>query len=305
MSRDPIAQAETAEWHAARNQGFGASEAAAVAGLSQYETPLHVYLRKRGELPATEETKPMRRGKRWEPYVLDQFQEETGLEIAQAPCGLYRHDAVPFMLATPDAILANGELVDAKTTTFRQAAKFGAEGSDELPVEYVCQGQQQMAVVGAEVCHFAVMLDVWTLKIYRVERNDELIDGLIDAERELWDRIQAGDPPEPTWGHDRTADLVRRMNRFVSDRVIELAGDVAACWDEYERLGQIEREAKKARDEMKARVEFAMGEARAAILPGGTHMIRRNLTRREGYTVEPCEFIDTRKVKVPKGIEVT
>lgn len=57
----PIAQADTPEWHELRSKGFGASEAAAVAGLSQYETPLHVYMRKRGEMPPVQETKPMRR----------------------------------------------------------------------------------------------------------------------------------------------------------------------------------------------------------------------------------------------------
>lgn len=294
-----VADSGTPEWLEARKNSIGASEAAVAAGLSTRETPLHLYLRKRGELAEFAGNENTRRGQRWEPYVIDQFSEETQLAVAQSPCPMYRHPKHSFMSCTPDAILEVRAVVDAKTTTYRQAGKFGAEGSDELPVEFICQGQQQMAVMGVDLCYFAVMLDVWTLKIYRVLRNEALIEGLIEAEAELWDRIQSGNPPPPQWGHAATLSLVKEMNKTIGEGRIVLSESAVADWERYRELGRVENEAKKERESLKARVLFEIGDRYAGVLPDG-RMIRRARITSE-VKAHTKDFIDAREVNYDGG----
>lgn len=300
LTREPIAMPETPEWHAARSTGIGASELAAAAGLSEYETPLHIYARKRGEIPDQAETVAMRLGKRLEPVIVAEFADESGRQIQQYPMPMYRHPQHAFLLATPDAAVVTDEGLECKATSWRQAMKLGAEGTDDLPARWVCQCQAQMAVMSWGVVHLAVLLDGRTLKTFIVERNEPLIAGLIEAASDLWDRIQEGDPPEPEWSHPRTPELIRQIHQTVGEGRVMLSGDSVALWTEYESLGKQAGDMQKRRDELKARVLHEIGDHFAGVLPD-SRMVRRKVTERKGYTVEPTSFLDIRAVKFDGG----
>jgi predicted phage-related endonuclease len=58
-----------------------------------------------------------------------------------------------------------------------------------------------MAVTGLQVVEFAVLLVRFGLReiqTYTVPRDDELIGMLVEQERELWQRILDGNPPDPS-----------------------------------------------------------------------------------------------------------
>lgn len=182
---------------------FGASEAAAACGMSPYTTPLELFLLKRRELDPEEENDAMRLGKKLEPIVLDEYQLRTGRVLA-VDLPMFLHADHAFMAATPDAMAESDTVaVDAKTSSFRRYnrsadvadEKFGEEGTDQMPSDYVLQAQQQIAVLGVDSVDFPVLFDGRTLRIYTVQRNDELINIVTSAERELAERIASDDPP--------------------------------------------------------------------------------------------------------------
>jgi putative phage-type endonuclease len=295
-----VCDAETEAWHAARRTGIGASEAAAACGVSTYLTPLHVYGRKLGELAEVEETDAMRLGKLLEPVVRAEFTHRTGIPVWAAPCGLYRHPRAGFMLATPDAILEPaGTLLECKTTTWRLAKKLGEEGSDYIPEEWVCQAQQQLAVMGADVCHVAALIDGRTLRQYVVARDDELIGNLEAIEAELWERIINRDPPEPTWSHSATPALVKSLYRATSGETVELPLEIADLWGHYQRLGEDVKALEQQRDELKARVAFAMGDAAIARFPGLEIELARSVVPEKeiSFVRKPYVNLRSRKVK--------
>src|SRR5690606_11348877 len=84
-----IANDRTPEWHSARSKGVGASEAAAVCGVSPYETPFEVWARKTGRLDKKKSTPVMELGTHCEPLLFDHIQSEH--PIAQRSPGLFRH----------------------------------------------------------------------------------------------------------------------------------------------------------------------------------------------------------------------
>lgn len=299
----PIAAPLTDEWHAARKTGFGASEASGVCGLSGYGQPLKIYLEKTGQIEPEDENDAMRLGKLLESVIESEFVRRTGIKVIESPMGLYRSADNPFMLATPDADLETRDLGEWKAMNFRRAAELGEQDSDNLPDDWVCQCQQQMHVMDRQRVHVAVLIDGRTLKTYQVERNDRLIEGIIEAERELWQRIENRDPPEPNWEHSRTPQLIREMYGIVeAGDAIELSEEAARWWQCRKALMETIRENKEEADVLKSQVMHEIGNAPGGILPGTGKMVRRKEMTRKGYTVEEKYLIDVREVKVPKHI---
>lgn len=258
-----VAMSGTPEWLAARSTGIGASEAAAVCGLSSYETPLHVYARKIGELAEKDDTDAMWWGRKIEPLILERWLEKREFppEEYRYPCPMFRRDGFAFQTATPDAILYGGEGVEIKSTTWRRAGELGAEGTDEAPAEWVLQCQQAMAVCDLDAMYLVVLIDKDRIWEGRVERNETLIERITAAEAELWDRIQRRDPPEPSWQHDATPDLIKTLSRAVNDEVVELPGEVAELWTRQKELAQQIKTLETERELCRSKVAFALGNA--------------------------------------------
>lgn len=292
-----VAPSATPEWYAARFTGFGASESGAAAGLSKYCTRLELYCRKRRLIPEVEDTEAMEFGRHNEPLVAKRGAGKLGIPIRQYPCPMMRHPEHPFMLATPDVILESDELLECKTTNFRIARGFGEEGSDYLPDEIVCQGQQQMAVTGLSVCHVAVLIDGRTLKMFRIERNDDLIAGLIRAEAELWERVQNEDPPEPEWGHASTFDLIRAMHGTVNAEAIVLPDEMLPVFNRQLELAERIKEMEAERERLRAKLLHAMGDYAIGILPGCEFELTRSIRKATSYVVERKEHVVLNKRK--------
>ena len=300
-----VAMPHTPEWYAARNTGIGASEIAAAAGLGRdegcYQTGLEVFLRKLGRLPPVEETEPMIMGRLLEPVVLTRFHQITGTIPLDPHPPMYRSIARPWMTATPDTILTESELVEAKTTNWRLRDRWSEEDTDQIPGQYLCQCQWQMAVMGDHVTtvFVPVLFDGAKTKIYRVDRNDSMIGFLIDAGQELWERIQNDDPPEPNWEHESTPKLIREMHSEINGQVIELDDITADAWFSYEQLGAEIKRLEKRRERYKSEVLYAVGDNYAGDLGDG-RILRRKLIEKPGHPVGPSSYIDFRAVNKPK-----
>jgi len=295
-----VAMPHTPEWYAARNTGIGASEIAAAAGLSPYQTPLELYLRKRGEIPPFEGNDATRMGTLLEPVVKSEFKRLTGLIPIDENPAMYRSGLHQWMTATPDMIVTDTELAEVKTASWRLKSSWGDEHSDAIPDQYLCQTQWQMAVMGSEFVsvHVPVLFDGFQTKIYRVERNELMIGYLIDAGIELWERIQNGDPPEPNWEHESTPRLIREIHSEINGQVIELGDITADAWLTYEQLGKQVKDLNDRRERYKSEVLYAIGENYAGDLGDG-RIVRRKLIEKNGHVVGPSSYIDFRAVKKP------
>lgn len=306
MSHAPIVgpMPQSPAWHAMRRYDpsrterpvvIGASEAAAACGRSPYSSPLELYLTKRGEyeLEHSDETaEAMEMGLHLEPLILDRYTKRTGHQIERS-LPMFFAALQPWMAATPDAmVLGDGawsRSVDAKATSGRRydrtgddISAFGAEGTDQIPIDYLLQGQQQCHVMGVELVDFPVLFDARTLRIYTVRRDAELISEMIAAERELCERIINADPPEPTWSHSGIDKIIRAMNGSTSGKIITWGPSESALLEEDKRLAAVESETKKRRETIKARLWDALGDAEEAHTD--TQRVKRVI-------VQPYEYI--------------
>jgi len=303
--KEPIKVAEpgTPEWYAARLTGLGASEIAAAAGLDEYMTPLGLYAVKTGldtDDVEDEGDDPRRMGRLLEPIVKSEFARRRKITFLDPHPPMYRHPEHEFIIATPDAVITEDSLLEAKTASWRMADEWGEEGTDCVPTNYLLQCQTQMAVMGADIVHLAVLFDGSRLKMFEVLRNDELIALVIAAASELWQRIKDRNPPEPTWEHPTTPKLVKAMHKTIADTRIVLSDAEVAMWSEYENLGKQIGLMNERRDMLKAKVIHAIGDNYAGLLGDG-RMVRRKSIYRNGYFVESMSYTDVRATKADKG----
>ena len=208
-------------FHADRLTGIGASDAAAVLGVSKWQTPLGVYLEKRGEGDPIAETPAMTWGKILEPVVLRAFAERTG-RLVQTGLPMMRDKEHTFMLTHLDGAV-EGAVVEAKTA--RTAEGWGEDGSDQAPGEYLCQVHHQMIVADLRLAYIPVLIAGSDFRVIEVPFDAEFGDMIIDAERDMWRRIKEGDPPLA-----RTLADVNTLYRNSNARAIEANAEILDAW---------------------------------------------------------------------------
>lgn len=267
---------------------FGASEAAAACDVSPYSSALQVYLEKRGQLEDRADDEATDMGRRLEPIILDLYEERMN-------CGLLReqrtyfHKDFDFMSATPDGLAYAVDpehfdwAVDSKSSSFRMydatgdnEARYGVDGTDQIPLTALFQAQQQMAVTGLERVDFPVLFDGRTFRVYTVIRNDDLIDQIASAENYLALRIIAGEPPEPNYRHEGTRSLLHKMFGFKEGKQITLPQEMKQLAIDLENARLAKKTAESAEEEAKARLDQAMGDAEVVRFEGeAVHVTRR------------------------------
>jgi predicted phage-related endonuclease len=94
-----------------------------------------------------------------------------------------------------------------------------------------------MAVTGAALAFVPVLIGAADFRVYQVDRDDEFIGDIIEAEQAFWhDHVMAGIPPEPI----SAADAARLWARD-NGETIEVAGELA---DDVEELRALREQAK-------------------------------------------------------------
>ena len=284
-------KAYTKRWFNMRRKTIGASEAAAVCGMSRWAQPLTVYQRKidgEGEQPKTE---VQMMGHLLEPSILKGYHMKVKGTM-QAPVPMLIHPEIPFMVATPDALWTDSDVpkskimehnyipVDAKSS--RQQSHWGKEGTDDIPQEYIMQAQQQMAVTGAMRCDLPVFLPTMSIKIYRVLRNDPLIHTIVAAEKEMIERIENRDPPEADWTHPGAAELLGQVYDVKQEVSVQLDGFASSLWDEIEELKAQRANIDGDISTRRARILKLMKDASRGELPDGRTLRRKEVRREEG-----------------------
>lgn len=178
----------TAEQKLLRKNGIGGSEAAAVAGVSRWRTPLQVYLDKINK--TVEDDKNLSDyqhfGNILEPIVAEEYARRTGKEIIIEDKVLH-HSKHPFMLATLDRrIKGDDAILECKTSTAYKHEEWGEPGTDEMPKEYLLQCAHYAAVCDVSRVDVAVLIGGNDFRIYSYRRNPQLESRLITIEADFW-----------------------------------------------------------------------------------------------------------------------
>ena len=143
------------EWLKAREDGIGASEVASVIGLSPWDSPFSLWLKKTGQVPPVEETVAMHMGHLLEPVIAQLWIEHTGGKIVKASEKdiIYQDPEHPWRKVTPDRIASEINPETGKKGKCLLEFKSTSQDFDpeDPPIYYVAQCQYQMHVTGIHV----------------------------------------------------------------------------------------------------------------------------------------------------------
>ncbi|MGL4819500.1 MAG: YqaJ viral recombinase family protein [Bacilli bacterium] len=211
----------TEEQRKLRRLSIGGSDAAAILGLSKWKSPFRVWMEKTGAVEVPEiNSWPIRWGTKTEHAVRELFEEESGKKVRQRYQTLV-HPEYEFITANLDGVIVGERAVfEAKTATVYKAK---AWQGDEIPVQYLIQGLHYLAVTGYDRVYFACMIGnsdfVWKV----VERDEELIKQIIDAEVKFWnEHVIANEPPELDGSEDASRILSEQYPDAEDGSEIEL-----------------------------------------------------------------------------------
>lgn len=245
-----------------RRHGLGASEAAAACGLSPWQSPLELFLRKTGRAPAQEETLPMRVGQALEPVVLAALEDRTGRIVADRQRRLV-DPALPWRWATIDGMTGDA-LVEAKTAGSLDG--WGEDGSDQIPLHYVLQCQHALAcTAGVNLVLVPVLFFAREYRCYEIRRDDALIAALTEKETAFWQRVLTDQPPEAV----TSADVRLRWPTDTGARVVA-SGDILDTLAALQRARAERKAAETSEDELAAEIQKYMADAATLLMPDGT-----------------------------------
>lgn len=267
-------------WLAARREGIGGSDAAAVCGLSQYTTRLGVWLDKTGRLDRRGATVAQQWGHHWEGLVLRWFAVEHDIRVRRA--GLLADRDRPWLRATPDAYAHDGGLVQVKTTS-RWSLDHWADG--QVPDEAEVQVQHEMAVTGRPHAWVVALVDGRDLLVRKVRRDENLIQDLVGIEEQFWtehvltDSPPALDGPLPELGWLRSEP----------GKALPLTDELRALLIERQEAKTWERRATEKVEEINDQIRLLMGDAEQVIDPAKDRTV---VTYRRGGVFAGKRFSD-------------
>ncbi|MGM1022984.1 MAG: YqaJ viral recombinase family protein [Bacillota bacterium] len=203
---------ERDEWLKLRKRGIGGSDASAVAGLNRYKSPVGVFLEKTDQIVPDEPGEAAYWGNQLEDLVAREFMNQTGLRV-QRSNKMYQHPDHPFMLGNIDRLIMDKGgrgigILECKTAS---AYKLSEWADDQVPDEYAIQLQHYMAVLGVDYGYFAVLIGGQKFQYKLVERNEGIIDSLVQIEGEFWNNHVIPRVPPMVDGSDASTDLLNRL----------------------------------------------------------------------------------------------
>jgi putative phage-type endonuclease len=193
---------------------MGGSDAAAIMGLSKWKTPLMVYMAKVYPNPDNSENciggknEAAYWGEELEDIVAKNFSKVTGKKVQRVNKTLV-HPDYPFICANLDRTIVKEEaLLEIKPAS---AYKGDEWEDDDIPMEYVIQVMEYLAITGDQGGYIACLLGGQKFVWKYIPRDEELIKQIIDAMVSFWNTYIIPKTPPVATGSERDEDMLKRL----------------------------------------------------------------------------------------------
>lgn len=243
-------------WLQLRRTGIGGSDAGAICGADPYRSAMTVFRDKTGGAAEEIDNEAVRIGHDLEQYVAERFMELTGLKVRRSNY-MYRSMEHPFMIADVDRLVAGEDAgLECKTASAYNADKWE---DGKIPAHYVLQCFHYMAVTGKRTWYIAAAILGRGFIYRKLEWDDMIINGLIEAEREFWERhVMTGTMPPPD-GSSACDEVIRQYFPAARKDAVELAGFDERLKRREEITGMI-KELEEEQKKIEQEVKLSMGE---------------------------------------------
>ncbi|MCQ9384383.1 YqaJ viral recombinase family nuclease [Brevibacterium moorei] len=286
-------KSNTPEWEAERNKSLGCSDMSAVLGLNPWADQHSVWMQKVMGVK-TAHTWRFDVGHALEPVVRGIFQEETGLQVDE--CGMLRSIPNPWLHYSPDGLIGDDALFEAKTTSWHLEDDWA---DDQVADHAEVQVQAAMAVTGRSRAYVAAMIDgnPDRFHIRVVERDDAFIEDMLTVAEFFWTEYvqKSVEPPltgaslgwaKETWTRPDPEDIAD-----IGDDGLQLLEDMQAA-------KQAEKAAAKIAADREAQLRALVGD-RGVIMQGDRKLgtLKRVVSHRLDEALMVEDGLDPAKYK--------
>lgn len=278
---------------AERKGRIGGSDAPVILGLSSFKTPLQLWMEMTGRLAPQPDSALLRRGRKLEPVVISEYEEETGRSVTKGSFEI--HPERPWQSVHLDGTIAANEHEGLGALEAKSANVFRIKEWDtEAPLLAQVQLQHGLSVTGLQWGSVAGLLGGLEFRWQDFERNNAFIDRLVEHEIAFMSHVTSDTPPDPVAAD---SSMLGRVWEMVEGSFVNLP-DEAEQWD----LDRLRAKSEMARlkeivDELDSKLKFAIGPNEMGVLPNGSAYTFKS---RKGYEVkahyvEPTRVLARRK----------
>lgn len=215
-----------AEWLEYRKAGIGGSDVGVIVGLNKYKSAFTLFLEKTNQLPTDDEqSEAAYWGNTLEDIVAQEFSKRTGLEVNERH-ELLQHDTYDFMLANLDREVTCPNrgigILECKTSSEYLKDEWS---EDKIPDSYYLQVQHYLAVTGYSFAYIAVLIGGNKFVHKEIERDEEVINYLIQLESDFWNNHISKNVPPAIDGSESTSSSIKLFYSESNDGSVELSSE--------------------------------------------------------------------------------
>lgn len=252
-------------WLEIREHGIGGSDASVIVGLNPWKSLVSLWMEKTGQTDPADlsDNEKVYWGTQLEAMVADEFTKRTGKKVRR--CGVLQHEELPFLLASVDRLVVGEDAgLECKTASGYMEKEW--EG-DEIPDAYFVQCQHYMLVTGAERWYIAVLIGgnkfVWKC----VERSEDDIKALLEAEKAFWRKVETKEMPDVDGSESCTQALAEKFSG--GGPAIELPSVADESLDKIAELEDIKKSIDEQIAAHKNGLRMMLGDAEAGTTTSG------------------------------------
>ena len=253
------------DWLQMRKAGIGGSDCAAAVGLSRWKSPFQLWSEKTDRIVPTKGGEALYWGSLMEPILRNEFAKRTNLEVKECPFFL-RSKEHKYMLANIDGYVRNEDgsfsVLEIKTAN----AYAVQDWQDGLPIEYFAQIMHYMVVTGMSSAYVAVLLGGNEVRIQKYDRDEEMIQHIVQMEEHFWYEYMLKDTPPEATAKDN--ELLGQLYPKSKEKAIEMPAKATDVLADYEKACKDLTLAKEAKEEAEAKLKMMLADAEVGIIDG-------------------------------------
>lgn len=284
------------EWFERRRKTLGASEIAAVLGLSKWQTPFDVWSSKiNGD--KTEMSQAAYLGHLLQPIIAEEAARIAKVKINETE--LYKqHKKETWASATCDYICEDddGELSILEIKATRDLSW------REIPIQYRMQTAWQSFVTGIPVGRIAVLHASTSLKIYDFPDSSEWFQEVFDLCRKFWfEHVVANIPPEVPKIPKKTLNSIKA----ISGQTVDLDMITQQNLTELHAVRSRIKELNEIKDELENQIKYSLNNSEIGLIDGKIAVTWKetNTTRFDSSALKAADpkiykkFLKTSKIR--------
>jgi putative phage-type endonuclease len=261
----PTKEMSREEWLQERTKGIGGSDAGIILGLNKYRTKFELWLEKTGQVnPIEVDNEAVYWGNQMEDVVAKEFERRTNKKVRRANY-MFSHPEFPFIKANLDRmVVGESALLECKTASAFLAKEWE---SDEIPDTYLVQVQHYLGVTGKEKGYIAVLVGGNKFIWKEIERDEELINMIFEAEKHFWEfHVLGGNAPELDGSSAAERYIKERYDKAEKNKEIILPATYKDLLTQYEQIKSDEKLVTTAKKEIENKIKAELKDAETGIV---------------------------------------